>query len=187
MIRWTSCLTIASLLLPALLAPAPCSAQASASYKLTELTSNNGGDPNQAVVPASASHRITLDAVGDGILGSGLSSTSHHLDGGFVSFYPPPGEVNGLLFTNNKTLVWSPDRTAGRYEIYRDLISALAAGGTGACFAPDLAGETATDSSVPVAGAGFFYLVTARNRLGEEGTKGFRSGGSERPNPLPCP
>ena len=38
-----------------------------------------------------------------------------------------------------------------------------------------------------VAGACLFYLVTARNRLGEEGTKGYRSPGIERPNDAPCP
>ncbi len=30
-------------------------------------------------------------------------------------------------------------------------------------------------------------LVTARNRLGEEGTRGFRSSGAERPGLSPCP
>ena len=30
-------------------------------------------------------------------------------------------------------------------------------------------------------------LVTARNRLTEEGTKGFTSAGAQRSNPAPCP
>ena len=32
-----------------------------------------------------------------------------------------------------------------------------------------------------------FYLVTSRNRLGEEGPKGFDHLGVERGNPVPCP
>jgi hypothetical protein len=39
----------------------------------------------------------------------------------------------------------------------------------------------------PSSGATFFYLATAKNRLGEEGTKGYRSSSVERPNPTPCP
>lgn len=180
--------TVSSIAFVSLLVQTPCQAQASASHHLTEFALNDGGDPAQAGVPASASHRITLDAVGDGTLGPGLSSASHHLDGGFVSFFPPPGEVTGLLFMfDNKTLTWTPEKSVGRYEVYRGLVSSLASGGTGTCFAPDITGEAAGDGSLPAVGAGYFYLVTARNRLGEEGTKGFRSSGSERPNPLPCP
>ena len=37
------------------------------------------------------------------------------------------------------------------------------------------------------AGNGYFYLVTARNRLWEEGTKGSSSAGAQRANPAPCP
>jgi hypothetical protein len=178
---------IGSIAFVSLLVQTPCHAQASASHHLTEFALNGGGDPAQAGIPASASHRITLDAIGDGLLGPGLSSASHRLDGGFVSFFPPPGEVVGLLFTDNQALAWKPEKSVGRYEVYRGLVSSLASGGTGTCLAPGIAGETASDASLPAVGTGFFYLVTARNRLGEEGTKGFRSTGSERPNPLPCP
>ncbi|RMH70289.1 MAG: hypothetical protein D6685_00265, partial [Bacteroidetes bacterium] len=41
-------------------------------------------------------------------------------------------------------------------------------------------GESVTDSDPIAPGGGFFYLVTARNRLDEEGTKGRDSAGSER-------
>jgi hypothetical protein len=47
--------------------------------------------------------------------------------------------------------------------------------------------ETTTDPDVPSVTTGYFYLVTADNRLDEEGTKGFRSNGTERGNPAPCP
>jgi hypothetical protein len=166
--------------------PSLALSQTSTNFKLTESAFNNGGDPLQGNFASSFSHRVKLDAIG-GTVASGLASASHHLDGGFVASFPPPGEVAGLLFLDSQTMVWSPDRAVGVYEVYRDPLSALASGATGACFAAGLASETTTDASVPMPGNGYFYLVTARNRLGEEGTKGYRSGGLERPNPLPCP
>jgi len=172
-------------LVMALAVAAPALAQTSASYKLTESILNNGGDPVNGVSGASASHRIKLDAVGDGVLGVGLASTSFHMDGGFVDAYPPPGEVQQQLFTSKTTIVWNPERSVGLYEVYRDPLSGLLGGG--ACFASGLTTEGATDSATPAAGQGYFYLVTARNRLGEEGTKGFRTNGVERPNSSPCP
>ena len=46
--------------------------------------------------------------------------------------------------------------------------------------------SSAQDTDVTAPGKFFLYLVTVRNRLGEEGTKGFSTNG-ERPNPTPCP
>ncbi|PYT33187.1 MAG: hypothetical protein DMF52_16120 [Acidobacteria bacterium] len=43
----------------------------------------------------------------------------------------------------------------------------------------------ASDPTIPP--QGFFYLITSRNRLDEEGIKGHASSGVERANPLPCP
>ena len=47
--------------------------------------------------------------------------------------------------------------------------------GYGQCEQQDLTTTSATDSAAVPLGDGYFYLVTARNRLSEEGTKGFRS------------
>ena len=74
------------------------------------------------------------------------------------------------------------DTSTGVYNLYRDPLSSLSGLGFGACQQLDLPTETATDVDVPSAGVGFFYLVTAENRLAEEGTKGFRSNGIERGN-----
>ena len=164
---------------------APALAQTSASYKLTESVFNNGGDPANGASGASASYRIKLDAVGDGILGVGLASASFHMDGGFVDVYPPPGEIQHFVCTSKTAMAWDPERSVGQYEAYRGPMNALSGGG--ACLASPLATEIANDASAPATGQGYFYLVTARNRLGEEGTKGFRTGGLERPNPSPCP
>ncbi len=162
-------------------------AQTSASYKLTESVLNDGGDPSKGTFGTSASNRIKLDSIGDGLLGVGLASATYHMDGGFVDVYPPPGEVQQQLFSNKTTMVWSPEKSIGQYCVYRDSLAVLSGGGTGTCFSPGLIAESAVDASSPAAGQGYFYLVTAGNRLGEEGTKGFRSTGAERPNPSPCP
>ncbi len=161
-------------------------AQTSASYKLVEFTLNNGGDPANGTSAASASYRITLDAIGDTVVATGLASASHGMDGGFVSAYPPPGEVHGDRWTSKTTMAWDPEKSVGVYEVYRDLLATLP-GSFGACFQSSLTAETATDAATPAAGTAWFYLVTARNELGEEGTKGVRSSGVERPNPSPCP
>src|SRR6185503_12339147 len=163
----------------------PAAAQSGSLFKITEYAFNNGGDPTAGTFASSALFRITLDAVGDGV-GQGTAGTLFRIDSGFVSYYPPPGEIAGLVFTDGRTLTWLPEKSIGQYQVYRDPVSALAGGGTGGCFATTLL-ETAPDLATPPAGTGWFYLVTARNALGEEGTKGYRSNGSERPNPAACP
>jgi hypothetical protein len=163
-------------------------AQVSTSYKLTEHVFNAGGHPAEGVMLTSTSYRVTLDAIGDSVTGYGLSSASYRMDGSFGFCFPPPGEVTGLHFTDHQTLVWDAERSVGVYNLYRNLMSVLSGGDTGTCEQHDLTATTATDTDpAPSAGDGFFYLVTAENRLAEEGTKGWRSSGSERPNPLPCP
>src|SRR6266566_4021635 len=154
-------------------------AQESASFKLSEHVFNAGSDPSQGSVLSSASYRIRLDAVGDSLAQTGLQGVSFRLDGGFVSTYPPPTEVAGLRFlADNVTLRWDPEESVGAYNLYRDLLTALAGGGTGSCVQSAIVGETATDPGTPPLMSGYFYLVTAKNRLNEEGTKGFRSSGA---------
>jgi hypothetical protein len=165
---------------------APAAAQTSASYKLQETSINSGGDPRGGTPLASTHFHIGLDAIGDGLVRSGLSSASFHADSGFLDRYVPAGEVMNLRFTNATTLQWNPEPTASRYEVYNGSLSSQP-GTFGTCFASDLASQSTTDASIPSTGTGFFYLVTARNRLAEEGTKGSQSNGTERANPLPCP
>jgi hypothetical protein len=165
---------------------APALAQTSASYKLTEAVMNAGGDPGASSL-ASAHFHVKLDAIGEAVDATGGSSPSFRSDAGFVSELRPPGEVTGLHWSAKTALTWSPERSIGRYEVYRDLLSALPGGAFGSCFAGDLSTETASDPASPATGQGWFYLVTARNRLREEGPKGYRSSGVEEANPAPCP
>lgn len=162
----------------------PAAAQSSASYKIGEASFSNAGDPVNGVTLASAHFHIKLDSVGDSTVLAGLSSASFRADGGFVSHYRPAGEVTSVRFTNPTTLQWNAEPSAQWYEVYR----ATSLPGTfGTCLANDLTTTTVADASTPSIGSRFFYLVTARNRLREEGTKGFGSSGAERPNTLPCP
>jgi hypothetical protein len=178
---------LAALLAGAAVAGAPALAQQSASYRLSESAVNAGGRPQNGTIASSAGYRVTLDAIGDPVASGTPASASYRLGSGFVAWFPPPGEANGLRFVDRTTLRWDPDSSTGVYNLYRDFVSALAGGGTGTCFVNGLAAEQASDVGSPGTGRGFFYLVTAKNRLAEEGTKGNRSSGTERPNPAPCP
>ncbi|RMG43699.1 MAG: hypothetical protein D6718_11535 [Acidobacteria bacterium] len=155
-------------------------AQQSASYRMDEHVLDQGGRPADGVTASSASYRVSLDSLGEGLVRAGLASATYHMDGSFGAAYPPPGEVLGLRFADQQTLAWSPERSVGVYEVYRDGLAAIAGGGYGTCWQQDVAGESVTDSDPIAPGEGFFYLVTARNRLDEEGTKGRDSAGSDR-------
>ncbi len=164
----------------------PALAQTSASYKLQEHTFNAGGHPLQGSVLSAAQHRITFDSIGSPVARAELASASYRMDAGYATWYRPPGEVAELTFLDKTTLAWPPERSVGTYALYRSVIASLP-GGFGDCFATNITDEVTMDTSVPAAGSGHFYLVTARNRIGEEGPKGFQSNGDERGNPSPCP
>jgi len=87
--------------------------------------------------------------------------------------------------TDHQTLVWDPERSIGTYNLYRGVLDSPA--GYGDCEQQDLESETTEDSSQPPTGAGYFYLITASNRLDDEGTLGWDSVDAERPNSDPCP
>jgi hypothetical protein len=161
--------------------------QSSANFKLQESVLNAGGNPSGGSVLSSASFRIRLDAIGDGLAQQGMSSSSWEMDTGFLAAYPPPGEVQGLRFGPGRTtLLWTPERSVGAYNLYKGSVPAFLPE-YGVCSQSGLIAETATDTTAPLAGGAQYYLVTARNRLAEEGTKGFASSGVERSAGSPCP
>ena len=172
--------------LAALLVCSAALAQQSASFDLEEHAFNAGGHPVQGVSPGSSSFTISIGSLGQGPATRTASSASFEVAGGFVSAYPPPGEVHGLDFANKSTLTWSAERSVGVYNLYRDGFVDLAGLGYGQCKQPGLADATATDADALLSGSGFFYLVTAVNRLAEEGTKGADSVGSTRTGNV-CP
>jgi hypothetical protein len=170
-----------------LLSASPVLAQQSTSYRVESAAINDGGRPEQGVTLAGSTYRISLDAIGGPALSSGLGSASFRLDSGFVDLYAPPGEVMNQRFSDASTLTWDAEKSVGVYEVYRGLISGLPGGGFGTCFQSSLASPMGADAANPAVGDGWFYFVTARNRLGEEGTKGTQSSGAPRPNSSPCP
>lgn len=179
--------TLAAFLLVAAFGGGDADAQTSARFDLEESAFNAGGHPSDGAVPQSASFRLSLGALGHGVAGASLSSASFASDAGFAAAYPPPGEVVGLRFDDAQTLAWDPERSVGSYDVYRDALANLGGLGYGACLAGGLTAANLVDADLPPAAGGFFYLVTASNRLNEEGTKGFDGAGAERPNPSPCP
>jgi hypothetical protein len=161
-------------------------AQTSASYTMQEYTINAGGRPSQGTITTSASFRVTLDAIGDGVIGSGLSSDSYKMAAGFAAPHRPAGEVMGLIAKDHRTFQWDWEPTSTAFNFYRDPLSLLPTE-FGACLASRATTNSWGDASVPAAGTGWFYLVTGENLLWEEGTMGAASSGAERPNTAPCP
>jgi hypothetical protein len=168
-------------------AVAPAAAQESASYQLREQVLNAGGHPAAGQGVASSSFVIRLDSIGEGLIATGLASESFRLDAGFAGAFPPAGEVQGLRFTSRSVFTWTSEPSAGTYNVYRGFIREFTQSGFGSCFNHDLTTNSEMDANQPTAGKGWFYLVTASNRLDEEGTKGKRSDGSVRSNTAPCP
>jgi hypothetical protein len=154
--------------------------QESASYRLNEHVLNAGGQPAAGSAAASASYTITFGSVGEGLAAVAPSSASFQLAGGFVAPYPPPGEVAGVILPASTTVTWGAEASAGTYNVYRDALTTLPALGYGVCDQQGLTTTSAAAGPNPPARAGYFYLVTVENRLGEEGTKGFRTGPVER-------
>ena len=179
------CLVVA-LLAWASVALTPVAAQVGANFKIEEHTFNAGGRPEGGATASSVNFRISLDALGDGVVGRELSGASYSMDGGFVSAYLPPGEVNALRFDSSQLFSWTAERSVGTYNVYKSPIGSLP-GGFGVCFDSGITGTLAQDPTSPLPGEQWFYLVTARNRLAEEGSKGRQHDGTERGNPSPCP
>ena len=172
--------------LATLLICSPLLAQSSPSFSLQEHTLNSGGSPANGAVASSSSFKISADSIGDPFAMTHSESTSYTLDGGFITAYPPPSEVIGVHLPEKGKLEWAPEASAGTYCVYRGLLGQMAEG-YGACLASELEDESALVPADPNVGQCYFYIVTARNRLGEEGTMGCGSGGQERQPDTGCP
>ena len=160
-------------------------AQSNANFRIEQPTLNQGGHPVNGLVMSSASQTISFDALGDSVTGTTVTSASFQIDVGLVAAYPYPDEVRHFVFRTKTAMSWDPERSVGTYNVYRGSLSGLA--GAGICFASGLTSPASTETGKPSAGAPWFYLVTAENRLRIEGTKGYRTSGVERPNTAPCP
>jgi hypothetical protein len=168
------------------LATSAAAAQESAGFDFEEHALNGGGSPIGGKNLTSTRYRITLSALGDAVRTGELRSDRYQMSGGHVSAYGPPGEVADLEFIDRDTLAWSAERSAASYHLYRAGFDTLACSTYGACLDSGISGSSTDDGALPPPTTGYFYLVTAENRLGEEGTKGYRSDGAERQGSV-CP
>jgi len=161
----------------------PTAAQQSDSFTLSDWTFDSGGEH----ALASGTYAMTLVGIGETMSASGAGGLTLTLEDGFGACYPPPGEVQGLVLIDRATLAWDYEASIGNYNLYRGELADLVMADYGDCLGAGLLDETAIDSTPPPAGGGFIYLVTARNRLGEEGNRGFTSYGALRPAANVCP
>ena len=158
----------------------------SPSFRVERYVFNAGGAATATRAPSSTGFRVVPNAIGDPARGSDPTSASFHVSAGFVTTYRPPGEVHDLRFRDAATLEWSPEESAGSYNLYRSQL-ADAGEGAGPCLATDVTDPGFDDTDPVPAGNAFLYLVTVVNRLAEEGTVGTTSDGEERARTSPCP
>jgi hypothetical protein len=187
-VRAAAVVVVVGTILAATLGSGNAQAQQSASFKLVEHTFNAGGRPEGGTAAASANYRITLDAIGDSVTSGPLAGNGFQVGGGFVSPYPPAGEVMNLRFSSKVSLTWNPEPSAGVYNLYRASLSTLPGAAYGTCRTSAIPGTTTNDADAVSPGSqGYFYLVTAKSLLKEEGIKGHAGNGALRPNLAPCP
>jgi hypothetical protein len=161
-------------------------AQESPSFRISDQALNAGGHPSRGTTPSSTGYRTGPGSIGEPVVAGALGSASYHLHGGFVAAYPAPGEVSMLRFTSPLDLAWDPEGSTGTYNVYRSLVGGLPQD-AGSCWQEGLVTPEASDADPLPPGATYFYLVTAVNRLREEGTRGRASDGSERVDSARCP
>ncbi len=81
---------------------------------------------------------------------------------------------------------WDKEPGASSYNVYVGVADRLATGHPGFCYAPSLSFYVAHLAAQPDPGQILWFLVTAKNGSGTEGSAGARSDGTKRPKPSPC-
>jgi CSLREA domain-containing protein len=110
-----------------------------------------------------------------------------------ASVFASPTEISGTEFAADKqTVSWNSavptSGTSTLHDVLRGDLTGLPVNGgaSGTCLAPGgVAGSSIPDSTTPLEGAAFWYLVRGRNTCGT-GTYGFATGGTERTS-TSCP
>lgn len=108
-------------------------------------------------------------------------------EGGVTSSSCKPPELGpSLRFQNVQDLSWSAAPGPATYRVYRGTLAGGAWAFNHACYAPNLAATSASDTTIPPVGQGLYYLVSVKNVCGE-GSLGVTTSGPQVPNALPCP
>lgn len=97
----------------------------------------------------------------------------------------PPGQTSNLRFTTKVALAWDSVSGATNYDLCRGTLGGPYFKYDHACIAKALGAPNGTDSAVPAASKGFYYLSRANNACGR-GIFGIARDGSGIPNPA-CP
>jgi hypothetical protein len=124
-----------------------------------------------------------LDHDGDGLAVRDIGAYEHR--GSSLS----PAAVSNLRWPTETRLTWDVEPDATEYHVYRDALTTLGYGDFGTCrddLDPNRTDEQLDDFDEPDPGAGFFYLVTAEDALGSEGSAGEASC-TEHSRFAPCP
>ncbi|MEM7246552.1 MAG: hypothetical protein AAF533_14465 [Acidobacteriota bacterium] len=152
--------------------------QVSSGYRQLEQDLSSGGPSTGTSTLSSTSFQVTLEVAGTGRSGQLLSSPSHRVGDGLTWAAVPPSEVSELRCTLDG-LRWDLAPYGDTYTLRRGLLSELA-DGYGDALAWDIVGSRSDDDTLPPPGDGFFYLIGATSRLGEEGPLGRDSRGVSR-------
>ena len=149
----------------------------SASFRLTrsEFASIDG-----STLLLSSSYRLSRSTLGDSIAELSLSGSSFTLATDWTATLPPALEVESLRFESTSRLIWQVERSLGTYRIYR--------GGptTQSCIG-QAAQTHFEDAALPSPSSAFYFLVTAVDAGGVEGSAGRSSSGSLRTPSGSCP
>jgi hypothetical protein len=84
-----------------------------------------------------------------------------------------PQAVENLRWPTKTRLSWDAELNATEYHVYRDAFTTLGYDHFGVCrddLDPNRTDEQLDDFDTPAPGAGFFYLITAEDTLGAEGS-----------------
>jgi hypothetical protein len=100
-----------------------------------------------------------------------------------------PGDVENLQWTDKETMVWNVETSADQYHVYQGSLDTLGYDNFGTCADgtdPDLFDTELSVTAIPAPGTGWFWVITAEDLAGSEGTLGFATC-TERSNFTPCP
>jgi hypothetical protein len=160
---------------------------------------DSGSNAHGQVFPAAGAYTLTCRVTADTNFvrpeknGANLDVATWTVNVTFVppalpSEVSPPGALEPLVFVNPTTLHWEDASVnhAASFNLYRGSVAGLRTGDYGACQQSGISDMSTAEAGVPQPQEAWFYLVTARNSVGE-GTLGVNSSGATRTNTTSCP